>query len=239
MSITRLKPHPLRSVSIIVVALALLFWLVFYLFPNLDMAVARLFVDDKGRFFIADTAAGAMARRIAGAVPFVIAGLMVVAHLAQRIGRPICPAPSVRSLVYLALSLALSSGLVVNFIMKDHLHRPRPVQVTEFGGPREYRQFYQWDGTCPRNCSFPSGEASPSFWLVAPASLAPPPYRPVAMAGAIVFGMLTGLLRMSFGGHFLSDVLFAGLITIWLVAFTHWLIFRRKSLKSSAVAVDP
>ena len=67
MSVTQLKPHPLRSVSVAVVALALLFWLVFYLFPNLDLAVASLFVDDKGRFFIADTAAGAMARSIAGA----------------------------------------------------------------------------------------------------------------------------------------------------------------------------
>ncbi|MFS8116439.1 phosphatase PAP2 family protein [Rhizobium jaguaris] len=200
----------------------------FYFLPNLDLTIASVFIDAGGHFFIGQTMGGIWAREIAAAAPFVILGGMIIAYLANRWGRPIGRAPTLRSLAFLILSFSLGSGVVVNLGMKDHLHRPRPIQVTEFGGPYIYRQFYQWDGGCPRHCSFPSGEASAAFWLVAPASLAPPPYRPAAVGGALVFGIITSLLRMAFGGHFLSDVIFSALITIWLVVIIHWLVFRRR-----------
>jgi membrane-associated phospholipid phosphatase len=42
--------------------------------------------------------------------------------------------------------------------------------------------------------------------------------RPVLYVAALLFGAATGLLRMSFGGHFLSDVLGGGLITLAVIA---------------------
>ena len=50
--------------------------------------------------------------------------------------------------------------------------------------------------------------------MVAPALLAPPPWRAPAVAGALVFGAAASVLRMAFGGHFLSDVLLGGLISL-------------------------
>ncbi len=62
-----------------------------------------------------------------------------------------------------------------------------------------------------------SGEASQAFWTVAPASLAPPQIRPVALGSAVIFGAAVGGLRVVFGRHFVTDVVFAGLITIAIV----------------------
>jgi multisubunit Na+/H+ antiporter MnhB subunit len=62
-----------------------------------------------------------------------------------------------------------------------------------------------------------SGEASQAFWVVAPASLTPPQIRPVAMGTAVVFGASVGAMRIIFGRHFVSDVVFAGIITIAIV----------------------
>ena len=120
--------------------------------------------------------------------------------------------------------MALGPGLLVDG-MKDISHRPRPVQLREFGGTRDFRPFYQFDGACPRNCSFPSGEAAAAFWMLAPASLAPLPLRPAALGAALLFGLATGGLRMAFGGHFLSDVLLAGILTIGVaLALRRWLL---------------
>jgi lipid A 4'-phosphatase len=66
-----------------------------------------------------------------------------------------------------------------------------------------------------------SGEASQAFWTVAPASLAPPELRPIALGGAVVFG---GGLRVVFGRHFVTDIVFAGVITIAIVMALHRLL---------------
>ena len=69
-----------------------------------------------------------------------------------------------------------------------------------------------------------SGEGSLAFWTVAPAMLAPPPAKPFAMAAAVLFGASVGGLRVAFGRHFLSDVLFAGIFTVTMVMLFYYLL---------------
>eukprot|EP01037_Dinobryon_pediforme_P009440 gene9440-9520_t len=213
---------------ILTVALTLLTGLVFFFWPNLDLDVARRFYTPESGF-IGITTWGRIGRSIGADVPFIVPGVMLIAYIFKRRGWNVPFAPTGKSVAFLVLSFALSTGVLVNLVMKDHLHRPRPSHVTEFGGPWTYRAFYQFDGQCPRNCSFPSGEASAAFWLVAPASLMPAPYKPLAIGAALVFGAATSILRMAFGGHFLSDVLFGGLLTLLVVFGVHRWVFGRKS----------
>ena len=77
------------------------------------------------------------------------------------------------------------------------------------------------DGACEKNCAFASGEAAQGFWMVAPALLAPPPWRGAAIAGALAFGVAASTLRLAFGGHFLSDVLVGGLLALIVVLATY------------------
>ena len=52
---------------------------------------------------------------------------------------------------------------------------------------------------------------------LAPASLAPPPWRGAAIAAAFAFTLLTGGWRMALGAHFLSDVAAAWAISTLVV----------------------
>jgi lipid A 4'-phosphatase len=61
--------------------------------------------------------------------------------------------------------------------------------------------------------------------MVAPASLTPPPISLAAIAAAFGFGAAAGLLRIAAGGHYLSDVVFAALITVILVQIARRLFF--------------
>ncbi len=53
--------------------------------------------------------------------------------------------------------------------------------------------------------------------MVAPASVVPPPWRTAAIVAAFAFGFGASLLRLAFGGHYLSDVLLGGLITLIVI----------------------
>jgi membrane-associated phospholipid phosphatase len=208
-----LTPIP-RILWALAAALALV-GAVFAIWPDLDLAATHAFYDHGGFVGADPTARGA--RDFFRIFPFVVLGALTLLYSARRFGFAVRYAPDGRSLVFLAASFVIGSGLIVNLGMKDHLHRPRPIHVEDFGGHDEFRPWYRFDGACRKNCGFASGEASSAFWMVAPALLAPPPFRAPAIASALAFGVAASALRMAFGGHFLSDVLFGGLISLIVV----------------------
>ena len=97
-----------------------------------------------------------------------------------------------------------------------------------------------WDprGDCPKNCSFIAGEPSGAFWTLAPAALAPPHWRALAYGAAVAFGAGVGLLRMAGGGHFFSDVTFAGVITFLIIWLVHGWLYRWRATQTTDVAVE-
>jgi len=117
-----------------------------------------------------------------------------------------CPA------VFLLLLLVIGPGLVVNVLLKDNLGRARPREIVECGGSHQYTEIWQ-KGTTGRNSSFPSGHASIAFYTLAPWFVLRNIKRKAA-AGFLFFGIgfgaAVGLARILQGGHFLSDVLWAG-----------------------------
>src|SRR5579862_1083170 len=205
------------SIGAVIVLLAFL--------PHFDLAIASGFYHDG--HFIADGYVASIARDTARILPFATLAVLSLLHLAGKRGWIDARlAPSARSIMFLVLSLALAPGLVVNVALKDHVHRPRPIQIREFGGSFDFQPYARWSGACPRNCSFPSGETAAAFWTAAPASLAPLPWRPVLVVAALLFGSGTGLLRMATGHHFLSDVMFAALITLAIILALRRLLWR-------------
>ncbi|MDB5318280.1 MAG: Membrane-associated enzyme (Acid phosphatase) superfamily [Rhodospirillales bacterium] len=193
-----------RQAVILTLLATLMCGAVFALWPELDLEVARLFLRD-GAFAGSGASARAL-RWLLYVLPSAALGGAALMWLAGRLGG--------RRFLFLVLSMALGPGLLVNVILKDHWHRPRPVQTMEFGGPDPFRPWYRFDGACEKNCSFVSGETSAAAWLVAPASLAPPPLQLPAIVLALGVAAATGATRMAFGGHYLSDVLFAILFSL-------------------------
>lgn len=218
-------------------ALLVLTGSVFGLAPELDLAAARLFLTEGA--YIGVTPLGEALRLVGYQLPFWILGLAAVGWLLRRLGVSGGWTPSGRAVLFLVVTMALGPGLLVNVVLKDHSHRPRPVQTEELGGKWAFRPWYRFDGQCGRNCSFVSGEASSAFWTLAPALLAPPPVRPLAVGAALVFGSGVAALRMAFGGHYLSDSLISGLLTILLVLGLHRAFFGRVKPAPSLPERDP
>lgn len=195
----------------------------FALAPGLDLDAAAVFYAGQGRF-VADGTLGNAIRKVFYWIPTASVLLMLALYLARRFGRSNWWAPSGRGLLFVVLSFAVGPGLIANTLLKDHSHRPRPYQTDTFGGDEPFRPFYTFDGACRRNCSFVSGEGATSAWTLGPALLVPPPWRGPAVAASLVFALSSGTLRMAFGGHYLSDSVFAALFS-WWVLWLGWIVF--------------
>jgi membrane-associated phospholipid phosphatase len=66
------------------------------------------------------------------------------------------------------------------------------------------------------------------MWTMAPAALTPPPWRALAYGAALVFTAGMAAIRVMAGGHFVSDVIFAGVFTFLIVWVMYALIYRWK-----------
>jgi membrane-associated PAP2 superfamily phosphatase len=200
---------------------------VFALFPQLDIAISRLFFNDSHRVFPIQYSL--LARNLRDLFTYVIAALAAPAFIAVAIKLVMPRRPmliSARAALFLVATLALAPGLMANVILKDNWGRPRPPEVTEFHGPDQFRPWWDPRGSCATNCSFVAGEGAGGFWALAPAALAPPPLRPLAYAAAFAFGAAAGLLRLSGGAHFFSDVVFSGVFTFLIIWIAYGLIYR-------------
>jgi membrane-associated PAP2 superfamily phosphatase len=228
-----------RTGLFIALALLVVIGVVFGLYPELDLKLASLFFDPETKAFpLKLNGYAAFARDAAMWIAWAFALPSIVALVVKLI-RPDRPLlVSGRALVFLLATLTLSAGVLTNLTFKTYWGRPRPVVVTQFAGDQQFVPWWDPRGNCVRNCSFFSGEGATAFWTLAPAALAPPPWRPLAYAGAVVFGVATSALRMAFGGHFFTDVAIAGLVTVLVIWLVHGLFYRWPRTRLSDEAVD-
>jgi lipid A 4'-phosphatase len=141
------------------------------------------------------------------AIGLAFLGLVIFIANAWRPGRQ----QRTRQGAFLVLLLLLGPGLFVNVIFKDHWGRPRPREVTEFSGKKQFLQPWQ-RGIDGQGRSFPSGHASAAFYMISPYFIHRRKNRRLAyswLAAGITFGILMSIARISQGGHFLSDNLWA------------------------------
>jgi len=207
--------------------------------PYLDLEAASWFHDfwaqPEVRYF---EHAIDLLRRIG---PWAIVGvaLSAVTTLAMRMFTRGRRAPmSSRAALFVALTLVLGPGLVVNGIFKETWSRPRPGMVTEFGGDDMFMPWWDPRGSCTSNCSFVSGETSSAVWMMAPAIVMPPVWRCVAIGAASLYALTFAFVRLLVGGHFPSDVLFAAVFTGLVIWAVHGLLFRWRATRMDDAALD-
>ncbi|MGE0022310.1 MAG: phosphatase PAP2 family protein [Hyphomicrobium sp.] len=117
--------------------------------------------------------------------------------------------------------LVVGPGVVSNLILKDNLGRARPRDVVEFGGAKTFTPALTPSSECPRNCSFVSGEASSMFAVFFGLAMLLPQYRLGLVVAGLATGVLAGSIRIIQGAHFMSDVLFAGIVMALTVSVLH------------------
>lgn len=122
---------------------------------------------------------------------------------------------------FMVILLALGPGLLVNTVFKGHWGRERPRQMSSFGGNKAYQQ--PWErGEPGTGRAFPSGHAAAAFYLAMPYFALRRRKPRVAIwvySVGMLYGILMGIARITQGGHFVSDILWAwGVVHLTAVA---------------------
>lgn len=179
-----------------------------------DQAIAAYFYRDGGwpvgrqfpwhQFYLIDR------------LPAVILALCGLVAAVRGIFRP-CLRHLIRPGFFLVLLLALGPGLVVNSVFKEHWGRPRPREIVQFNGKRQFLHPWQPGPDGQKGRSFPSGHSSAAFYMTAPFFLyrrRRPVVASVWLGGGMLFGVLMSYARIAQGGHFLTD-------TVWAWGMVH------------------
>jgi membrane-associated PAP2 superfamily phosphatase len=131
-----------------------------------------------------------------------------------------------KSFLFLVLVMIIGPGLVVNVVFKDHWGRPRPRDLVEFGGAKQFVPVWVKNEASGGN-AFPSGHAATAFYLFTPFFLL---YRhrnglaALFLLLGLTYGALMGLARILQGAHFLSDVVWAAGLVYVIGAMLHRLL---------------
>lgn len=208
--------------------------LAFGLYPELDVTISRWFFAP-GEGFVWSRSAGLDVLREVGTAIIALLVVPAVVALFVKLIRPrsrmFMPG---RAAVLMVSTLILGPLLVTNILLKEHWGRPRPRDIVQFGGSERFVPWWDPRGTCTENCSFVAGEPAGAAWTLAPAALVPPQWRAIAYTGALAFTGAIGFLRVGFGGHFFSDVVFAGVLTFVIIWLAHGLLYRWRTHTTDA-----
>ena len=124
-----------RTGLAIALAIAVAVGVIFAVWPRLDLDLSALFYDFHRKIFIINAQLWVTSLRGAGRG---IVVLVVAPAFLAAIGKMIWPRRPMliegRAAWFLLATLAPGPGVITNLVLKDHWHRPRPIDVTEFGG---------------------------------------------------------------------------------------------------------
>jgi lipid A 4'-phosphatase len=227
-----------RTGLFIALSIAAVVGLVFGLYPKLDLALVAPFFDGRPEGWLRFNIVVRFLRTASTWVVALVAAPAVIAVVVKLLWPRWPMLIPGRAALLMILTLLFAPGVVTNVILKDHWGRPRPIDVTNFGGGETFVPWWDPRGKCNGNCSFVAGEPSGAFWTMAPAFVVPPPWRVLALGGALTFGAGVGLLRMMAGAHFFSDVAFAGVFTFLVIWLTHGVIYRWRPFRITDAVVE-
>jgi membrane-associated PAP2 superfamily phosphatase len=187
---------------------------------DFDLWLAALFYDPVAKRWPYEVAQPWMSIYRYGMIPSL--GLGICGAIVALFGKSILPRIGWRDSrftrragLFLISLLVLGPGLIINVGFKEMWGRPRPLQCVAFGGEKQFLPLGTWADTHLSNSSFPSGHAAVAFYLMAPSFIAGQGRRRLkiaSFAAGTLYGLGMGLTRVVQGGHFASDILWAGAI---------------------------
>lgn len=212
------------------VAFALLAVL-FVAFPEIDLAASRVFYDDGkwafsgGNWPLFELLYRGTPRAGQALLVILLGGLLLGGI--KRLGWLHARRTTFGFLLAAAL---LGPVLLVDAALKDGWHRARPATVAEFNGPLKFTPAFVVSDQCPKNCSFVSGHVATAAFVMAFGWLGAPAVRRRWLLASLATATLLAVVRMTAGGHFLSDTIFAWFATYFSLWLTEWGFRRLKWL---------
>src|SRR6476469_3793671 len=121
-----------RTGLVIALVIGVCVGVVFAIYPQLDIAISRMFFNESYRVFPVQYSL--VARNLRALFTYAIAVLAAPAFIAVAL-KLILPRRrmliAARGALFLIVTLALAPGLMANVILKDNWGRPRPPEIKE------------------------------------------------------------------------------------------------------------
>jgi lipid A 4'-phosphatase len=206
------EPRMAKAILLGAMIVGLGFAFLFRFYPELDLTVSRfLYLPD--RHFIGNSSpAFSAARTFFNILFYGVCTLTVIGCvMTHSTGRPWLKISSDKW-IYLAVCILTGPLIITNLGFKDHWGRARPHSVVEFGGDKSFSPPLIETQQCDKNCSFVSGEASSIYIICFAAAFLFPSFAGIWVVTGVILGSAAGFVRMAQGAHFLSDVIFAGVL---------------------------
>ena len=183
--------------------------------PTLDMYISGLFLGSDSKFLLQNyDILSIIFRKVL--LPILLAYMLIVPIISYvfKIDKVYFGHKFLaKEIFFIWFSQIVTMLIFVNLILKNFWGRARPGDVVGLGGVDYFTPWYEYSVSCNTNCSFVSGDASVGFSVIILYLITK---NIVFFYISIVSGMVIGLVRIIEGGHFLSDVLFAGIVIIIL-----------------------
>lgn len=212
----------------------------FYVVPDIDLSVSRAFFEPGRGFFFGSASSHKVLPYMSWVTGTFILGSVALAVVNWLRSRKPSPKKFLwvpnRHLAFLLICLAIGPGFLVNSFLKSHWGRARPNALVEFGGTKGFSPAYVISDQCKKNCSFASGDAAIGYFALLFLFILRKWTFRVAVS-ATLLGTTIGLIRIAQGAHFLSDVVFAGFLTVsvgWVLSF----FMLRRDLTSRGVSPE-
>jgi lipid A 4'-phosphatase len=194
--------------------------IIFFIFPELDIQISKIFYTEKEGFFYAQNAFVQIVFQLVPLLTYTAAIIYFTIGLYQYF----IYKKFSKILLYLIVTLIIGPGILVNSVLKNNFGRARPKNIIEFGGNSTFHSLMVLSNQCSTNCSFSSGHAAAAYYFTNISFILPHRRQKVAFYLAMAFGTLVGIMRIMQGGHFASDVLFSCLIVLLVNYFCKKLI---------------
>ena len=190
---------------------------------NVDLKLAGRFYDPGRGWFLGQDQPWLWLYRY-GTIPGLVVTLAaLVGWFAGRfrrnlaVWRPYC--------LLVVLTALIASGILVNAVLKQYWGRPRPDQITNFGGQWTYRDVHR-PGIPGQGASFPCGHCAMGFTLVS-LFFVRRRSKLIAYAGGaagIGLGGALSVTRIVQGAHFLTDTLWSLGLNLITAAALYYLV---------------
>ncbi len=203
------------------------FFIFFLIYPKFDITFSRLFFEND--VFISERIVfikilRTFLKNLMIIVPIILLILFLFDYYKRL--KKIKPLLSLRlrfSIIGLIIGPIIGSGIIANWYFKDHWGRARPVQISEFGGVKNFTPPFVKTNQCEKNCSWISGEGSAAFSFIVGTLILK---NPLYFLLNLFFGIVVSFCRISMGGHFLSDNLFALFFMVYLAVIFKYFVVK-------------